>query len=50
MCKGGLVVFDELSQKIWQGETIAYLEKFSKKKVELKQFNFDPQISYFRIT
>lgn len=49
MCKGGLVVFDELSQKIWQGETIAYLEKFSKKKVELKQFNFDPQISYFRI-
>lgn len=49
MSKGGLVVFDELNQKRWYGETVAYLEKFSKKKVELKQFNFEPNISYFKI-
>ena len=49
MTKGGLVVFDELNQKRWYGETVAYLEKFSKNKVELKQFNFEPNISYFKI-
>lgn len=49
MAKGSLVVFDELNQKRWYGETTAYLEKFSKNKVELKQFNFEPHISYFKI-
>jgi hypothetical protein len=49
MSKGSLVVFDELNQKRWYGETVAYLEKFSQNKVELKQFNFEPNISYFKI-
>ena len=49
MSKGGLVAFDELNQKRWHGETLAYLEKFSKNKVELKKFNFDPNISYFKV-
>ena len=49
MSKGSLVVFDQLNQKDWQGETIAYLEKFSNNKAELKQFNFQPNISYFKL-
>ena len=49
MPKGALVAFDELNQKRWYGETVAYLEKFSKNKVELKQFNFEPSISYFKV-
>ncbi len=49
MSKGALVVFDELNDKRWYGETVAYLEKFAKSKVKLKQFNFEPHISYFEI-
>lgn len=49
MSKGSLVVFDEINHKDWYGETVAYLEKFSENKVKLKQFNFEPNISYFKI-
>ena len=49
MSKGSLLVFDQLNSKRWWGETVAYLEKFSKEKVSLKQFNFDPGISYITL-
>lgn len=49
MSKSSLIVFDQLNQKRWSGETVAYLEKFCKKKVELKQFDYEPNLSYFKI-
>lgn len=45
--KGGIIVFDELANKDWPGETIAFKEMFDLKDIELKRFPFHPQISYF---
>lgn len=49
MPKGSLIVFDELNQKRWSGETITFLEKFNVNKIVLKQFDFEPNISYFQV-
>ena len=47
--KGGLVVFDELNQKRWYGETVAMLEKLNLNKYELKQMPHEPNIAYIKI-
>ena len=47
--KGGLVVFDELNQKRWYGETVAMLEKLNLNKFKLKQMPHEPNISYIKI-
>ena len=47
--KGGLVVFDELNEKRWYGETVAMLEKLNLNKFELKQMPHEPNISYIKI-
>ena len=49
MPKGAIVAFDELHQKRWQGETIAFLEKFDVNKIALDHFNWEPHISFFEI-
>lgn len=45
--KGGVIAFDELNCAEFAGETIALLESFDLRQVELKRFPFDPYISYF---
>ena len=44
---GGIVVFDEIGNERWVGETLAFKEFFKDKKIKLKKFEFEPWISYF---
>ncbi len=46
--KGGIVAFDELNQFRWAGETKALHEVLGINNVELRKFEFDPHVSYFR--
>jgi hypothetical protein len=48
--KGGIVVFDEVNNKLWPGETKAIFEKFgSFNKLEIKKFNFEPKVAYMKV-
>lgn len=48
--KGGIIVFDEINDPAWPGETIAVIEKFkSLNNLEIRKFEFDPHISYIVI-
>ncbi|TZE82183.1 TylF/MycF/NovP-related O-methyltransferase [Calorimonas adulescens] len=48
--KGGIIAFDEINNQYWPGETIALLEKFvSLNKLEIKKFDFDPNIAYIQL-
>lgn len=46
MSKGSIIAFDELNNKNWPGETIAFLESLEINQFELKRFEFEPNISY----
>jgi len=47
MPKGSIIAFDEVNNKFWSGETMAMVEKFkSLNNIELKKFQFDPNIAY----
>lgn len=46
MSKGSLLVFDELDNPQWPGETLALLHSLGIRNVELKQIENDPYISY----
>lgn len=45
--KGGVIAFDELNQRKWEGETIAFKEYFDLNNVNLRKFDFEPHVSYF---
>lgn len=45
--KGGVIGFDELNQKKWQGESIALKEAMNLSTISLRKFEFDPHVSYF---
>ena len=45
--KGGVVGFDEINVKRWQGETIALKEIMSVGSVRLRKFYFDAWVSYY---
>jgi len=47
VAKGGIVAFDELAQKKWEGETMAFKEILEVNNIKLNRFNFEPHISYF---
>tara|TARA_B100000963_G_scaffold297067_1_gene268372 strand:- start:1010 stop:1804 length:795 start_codon:yes stop_codon:yes gene_type:complete len=47
MPKGALVVFDQINQKRWYGETLAMLKKFNINQKEIKVLPCEPNISYF---
>ncbi len=49
MPSGSIIVFDELNQKRWYGETVALLEQFDLNKKKLKSFPYEPHISYFQL-
>jgi hypothetical protein len=47
MPKGSVIAFDEINNEFWKGETIAMMEEFiSLNQLELKKFEFDPNIAY----
>ena len=45
--KGGIVVFDELNDGRWAGETKALKEFLNIEEINLKRFPFDPLPAYF---
>jgi Macrocin-O-methyltransferase (TylF) len=45
--KGGVVGFDEINCKKWQGETIALKENIVIGNVALRKFYYDPWVSYY---
>lgn len=46
MPKGAILVFDELNQAQWPGETLAVLEEVGLRNIAIKRFPFTPSISY----
>jgi hypothetical protein len=44
--KGGVVVFDELNEEAFPGETLAVLESLDIKQHRICRFEFEPRISY----
>ncbi len=46
MPKGSLLVFDELDQAAWPGETLAVLETVGLHNLRIERFPFTPQLSF----
>lgn len=46
MPKGAVVVFDELNEEAFPGETIAVLERLDLNALRVRRFPFEPRISY----
>lgn len=46
MPKGAIIVFDELNNKNWVGETKAVLETIGVRNLKIERFSFEPNISY----
>jgi hypothetical protein len=46
MPKGAVLVFDELNEEAFPGETIAVMEMLDLKSIRVRRFDFEPRISY----
>lgn len=46
MPKGAVLVFDQLDNPIWPGETLALLDTLGVGKLELRRFDWDPYMAY----
>lgn len=46
MPKGAVVVFDELNEEAFPGETLAVLEMLDLRSLRVRRFDFEPRISY----
>ncbi len=46
MPRGSIIVFDELDNPIWPGETMALLQTVGINKLKIERFDFDPYIGY----
>jgi len=46
MPKGAVIVFDELNEEAFPGETVAALELLDLNKLRVRRFDFEPRISY----
>lgn len=48
MPKGSIVVFDEINNPMWPGETLALLESMDigQHKVKIEQFPYEPNMAY----
>jgi hypothetical protein len=49
MPKGALIVFDEVNNRSWPGETLAVLDSIGIRSLEIKRFPFEPHMSYARL-
>lgn len=46
MPKGSVLVFDELNEEAFPGETIAVMESLNLNSIRVRRFDFEPRISY----
>ncbi|MNZ64057.1 hypothetical protein D3C78_822190 [compost metagenome] len=46
MPKGAVIVFDELNNRTWPGETRAVLEKIGLSSLRIQRFTYEPHVSY----
>lgn len=46
MPKGAIIVFDELDNPIWPGETTALLETLGVARLKIERIEFDPYIGF----
>ncbi len=46
MPKGGVIVFDELNNRTWPGETRAVLERIGLSNLRIQRFTYEPHVSY----
>jgi hypothetical protein len=46
MPKGAVLVFDELNEEAFPGETIAVMEMLNMNSIRVRRFDFEPRISY----
>ena len=46
MPKGAVLVFDELNDEAFPGESIAVMESLELKSIRIRRFDFEPRISY----
>jgi len=46
MPRGAVLVFDELDNPLWPGETLAMLEKFKERPLKIERLPFDPYIAF----
>ena len=46
MPKGSIIVFDELNEEAFPGETVAVMEMMDIKSLRIRRFDFEPRISY----
>jgi hypothetical protein len=46
MPKGSVLVFDELNEEAFPGETIAVMEMLDLQSIRVRRFDFEPRISY----
>lgn len=50
MPKGAVIVFDELNNRTWPGETLAVMEKIGLGRLQIQRFPYEPHISYAVLT
>ncbi|GLK59740.1 MULTISPECIES: TylF/MycF/NovP-related O-methyltransferase [Azotobacter] len=46
MPKGAVIVFDELNNRTWPGETRAVLERIGLNNLRIQRFTYEPHVSY----
>ena len=46
MPKGAVLVFDELNNRTWPGETVAVMEALGLNKLRIQRFTYEPHVSY----
>jgi hypothetical protein len=46
MPRGAVILFDELNNRTWPGETVAVMEMLGLSKLRIKRFAFEPHMSY----
>ena len=46
MPRGAVIVFDELDNPLWPGETLAMLEKFVERPLKIERLSFDPYMGF----
>jgi len=49
MSRGSIIGFDEINNPDWPGETIALLESFDLKDIQIRKYNYEPNMSYIII-
>ncbi|MDF3857212.1 MULTISPECIES: TylF/MycF/NovP-related O-methyltransferase [Achromobacter] len=46
MPKGSVIVFDELNNRTWPGETLAVMEELGLNRLRIQRFTYEPHVSY----